>query len=275
MALGLKAQLYPPMPIKLICTDFDGTLFAEFENPPVPLRLQQIIAQLQAGGAKWVINTGRDLASLLETTGRARLGIKPDFVVVVEREIFRHHDSEYVEDTAWNQASRRAHAELFRRVRAAVPRLRQWVEARFTATIYEDVYSPFCFIAERPEDAEAIHQYLDEYCRTVPNLTVMRNDVYARLSHQAFNKGTALTEIARQGGLTPQEMFAAGDHLNDLPMLSLRHAHWLAAPANAIESVKAAVRQQNGHVSQLPCGHGVREALEVFLSLASESPASG
>ena len=30
-------------PIKLISTDFDGTLFAEFESPPIPQSLQQLI----------------------------------------------------------------------------------------------------------------------------------------------------------------------------------------------------------------------------------------
>jgi hypothetical protein len=156
-------------------------------------------------------------------------------------------------------------------VHADVPRLRAWVEARFKATIYEDIYSPFCFIAESNADAEVIHEFLDVYCRDVPNLTVNRNDIYARLSHESFNKGTALAEIARQLGVTASETFAAGDHLNDVPMLSREHAHWLATPANGIETVKALVRKQNGHVSELPCGHGVAEAMEAFLRKISES----
>src|SRR6266550_7556587 len=45
-------------PIKLISTDFDGTLFAEFQNPPIPKSVELIIARLQARGSKWVINTG-------------------------------------------------------------------------------------------------------------------------------------------------------------------------------------------------------------------------
>ena len=85
------------LPIKLISTDFDGTLHADHEDPPVPLDLQQMIAALQARGAKWVINTGRDLSSLLETLGRARLRIKPDFLVVVEREIYCHREAQYIE----------------------------------------------------------------------------------------------------------------------------------------------------------------------------------
>ena len=32
------------LPISLISTDFDGTLFAEFESPPVPDDLQDLIA---------------------------------------------------------------------------------------------------------------------------------------------------------------------------------------------------------------------------------------
>jgi len=253
------------MPIKLISTDFDGTLFAEFENPPVAPALQSLIGYLQSRGAKWIINTGRDLSSLLETLGRAHLSIKPDFLVIVEREIYHHRESEYVEDRPWNRACDDAHAELFVRVRPDVPRLREWVEARFPATIYEDAYSPFCIIAERREDAEVIHDYLLEYCREVPKLDLMRNDVYSRFCHEAYNKGKALAEIARQLHFTAAETFAAGDHLNDLPMLSREYAHWLAAPANAIDIVKATVRQQGGHVSELMCGHGVAEGLRSFL----------
>lgn len=37
--------------------------------------------------------------------------------------------------------------------------------------------------------------------------------------------------------LGPAEVFAAGDQLNDLPMLSRQYAHWLAVPGNAVNSV--------------------------------------
>jgi hydroxymethylpyrimidine pyrophosphatase-like HAD family hydrolase len=252
--------------IKLISTDFDGTLFAEFEDPPVPLVLQNLIARLQQQGAKWVINTGRDLSSLMESLGRAHLLVKPDFLVLVEREIYSHVHSQYVEDAAWNRACDRAHAELFLRVRPDVSRLRAWVEERFGAVYYEDAWSPFCVIADRNDDAEVIHEFLTDYCRTVPHLNVVRNDVCSRFSHEDFNKGTALAEIARQLCVAPEETFAAGDHLNDLPMLSRRHACWLAAPANAILAIKEVVRRQNGFVSELSHGHGVAEGLEHCLN---------
>src|SRR5947208_5770931 len=78
-------------PIKLISTDFDGTLFAEFENPPIPKSVESLIGDLQARGAKWVINTGRDMSSLMEALGRARISIQPDYLVLVEREIYLHY----------------------------------------------------------------------------------------------------------------------------------------------------------------------------------------
>jgi HAD superfamily hydrolase (TIGR01484 family) len=253
------------LPIQLISTDFDGTLFAEFENPPVPMRLQDQIASLQSQGTRWIINTGRDLSSLLEGISRARLSIKPDFLVLVEREIYVHQGHQYVEHQEWNQQCSRMHQELFASVRADLPQLRQWIQQRFNATIYEDSYSPFCFIADRLEDADRIHEYLNEYCESVPNLMVMRNDVYARFCHKAFNKGSAMSEVGRLLGVSAENTFAAGDHLNDLPMLSREYARFLVAPHNAIDAVQAAVRKQDGFVSAYPCGQGVAEGLEYFL----------
>jgi hypothetical protein len=201
----------------------------------------------------------------MEGIARARLTIKPDYLVVVEREIFALRDSAYYPSENWNQCCRSAHAELFARIRHDVPRLNEWIHQRFKATLYEDEFSPFCMIADSNGDADGIQTYLDEYCRQVPGLVLVRNDVYARFSHAGFNKGTALGEIARQLGVSRDQTFAAGDHFNDLPMLSGEHARHLAAPDNAIPEVKELVRRQSGYVSHQPWGHGVARALEFFL----------
>ena len=253
------------LPIQLLSTDFDGTLFAEFENPPVPVKLQELIGRLQAQGVIWVINTGRDLSGLMEALGRSRLSVKPDYLVLVEREIYCHEDSRYVELADWNRDCSHAHAELFLRVREDVPKLMAWVNERFSATVYEDAYSPFCLIAEKNADADVIHSYLDKYCETVPGLTVVRNDVYARFSHSGYNKGTALGELSRRLGIAAENVLAAGDHLNDLPMLLTEHAKYLVAPRNAVETVKAKVRSQNGYVSELLQGHGIADGIEFHL----------
>ena len=256
------------LPIQLISTDFDGTLHADSETPPVPLDLQALIGRLQALGAKWVINTGRDLSSVMEGIARARLSIRPDYLVVVEREVYLHEDARYVQCVEWNEACRRDHDLLFEKVRQDVPRLVSWISQRFAATLYEDDYSPFCLIAESNHQADRIQEYLEEYCQGVPALTLVRNDVYARFSHVAYNKGTALAEIARRLGVTKERVFAAGDHFNDVPMLSAEFAAYLVAPDNAIEPVKQLVRNQSGYVSHQPWGHGVARGLEHYLTKA-------
>lgn len=256
------------LPIQIISTDFDGTLHADHETPPVPVRLQELIGDLQRRGAKWVINTGRDLTSLMEGLGRARLSIEPDWLVTVEREIYFREGSRYFPLQPWNGDCERAHCELFKAVEKDLPRLFQWVNGRFHASVYSDAYSPFCLIAGNNTDADDIEAHLIDYCESVPNLTVVRNDVYARFSHTAYSKGTALAEITRQLGLTREAVFAAGDHFNDLPMLLDEHAYWLVAPANAITPVKEAVWREGGYVSDRHWGHGVADGLEAAMKEA-------
>ena len=254
------------LPIKLISTDFDGTLFAEFDTPPIPLELQELIGDLQSKGAKWVINTGREMTSLMLALNDAKLKVHPDYLVLVEREIHERQGTHYKGFDDWNANCLKLHAELYERVQDDIPRLAEWVKSRFTATVYSDIYSPFCFIAGNNSEADVIHNFLNEYCVSIPNLVVVRNDIYARFSHADYNKGTALMELARRLKISPEEIFAAGDHLNDLPMLSRKCARWIAAPANAVEEVKKAVRRENGFVSKLSHGHGVADALRFSLA---------
>jgi HAD superfamily hydrolase (TIGR01484 family) len=261
------SELMKP-PIKLISTDFDGTLHTDFENPPVPRELETLIGALQQRGVYWVINTGRDLASLMESLTKAGLKIRPDYVVVVEREIYELKERDFVSVRDWNDRCTELHRELFEQVEPHLSRIRDWIKTRYKALVYEDLYSPFCLIAEKVRDAEEIHEYLEVSCKDIGDLVIMRNDIYARYSHKAYNKGTALAEIARRLGIKPDEIVAAGDHLNDLPMLSNTFARWLVAPVNAIDAVKETVRRQNGYVSEKHCGHGVAHGISQVLKSA-------
>jgi hypothetical protein len=257
------------MALRLLSTDFDGTLFNEFEHPPVPPRLEQMIAFLRRRGAKWVINTGRDLSSLLETLGRARLKLQPDYLVLVEREIYVHDGACYKPLQDWNGACRAAHDALFARLAPALPELRAWITAHHGgATVYEDAFSPLCVIAKSQASARAITAHLAAFARAQGDVAVVENDVYIRFSHAAYDKGRALAEIARRLGVQTDQTAAAGDHFNDLPMLRLEHAGHLIAPANAIAEVKAQVTAQGGYVSSQPCGHGVAAGLEYLLERA-------
>lgn len=259
------------LPIQIISTDFDGTIFAEFENPPIAAKFVTLISELQSRGAKWIINTGRDMSGLMEALARSRIPVQPDALVLVEREIYFHRDSRYVGHEEWNGQCTAAHAELFARIRADLPRLTEWISARYDTTVYEDAYSPFCLVSRRLSDAEAIHVYLDDYCRTMPDLHVVRNDVYARLAHSGYDKGKGLAEIARLWSVSREHILVAGDHLNDVPMLRREYAHYLVTNANAIPLVKETIRSQDGFISRHACGHGVADGLAHYLALAQEA----
>jgi hydroxymethylpyrimidine pyrophosphatase-like HAD family hydrolase len=73
-----------------------------------------------------------------------------------------------------------------------------------------------------------------------------------------------LAELQRLTDISSDETFAAGDNFNDLPMLNLAFARFLACPSNAIEDVKETVRNQGGFVAGQDSGLGVDEALRYF-----------
>ena len=102
----------------------------------------------------------------------------------------------------------------------------------------------------------------------------MRNTIYLRFCHEAYSKGTALGELARLTGISREEIFAAGDHYNDLPMLDGRFAQWVACPGNAVAPVKEAVAQAGGYVAKGECSAGVVEALLYFGALEEQRRAS-
>tara|TARA_B100001939_G_scaffold342143_1_gene352854 strand:- start:1040 stop:1843 length:804 start_codon:yes stop_codon:yes gene_type:complete len=257
-----------PTPLQLICTDFDGTLHSDFTEPPVPHALQTKLAQLQAQGATWVINTGRTLDDLRLGIDHAKLTVHPDYVVVVEREIFRCVEHGYEPLTEWNDRCTRMQSALFASIADRLPELFDWVNLHFSANVYEDEWSPFCLIARNNRDADAIQEYVDAFFVGDSQLTFVRNDIYGRLSHTDFTKGTALTELARQLGIPREGIFVAGDHWNDLSMLQPERAEWLVSPANSISEVLTHMERIDGFIAPSECGDGVLEGLEWALHQA-------
>jgi len=90
----------------------------------------------------------RDMSSLTGGHGAGACGCSAGLPGAGEREIHVHDGVRYVGLEPWNTACARAHEDLFARIRPDLPRLTEWINARFNATVYEDPYSPFCLIAE-------------------------------------------------------------------------------------------------------------------------------
>ena len=251
-----------PSALKLICTDFDGTLHSDFTEPPVPKALQRKLKELQADGTQWVINTGRTLEDLQHGLDLADLSVHPDYVVVVEREIHRWDGSKFQPHSEWNERCAATQAALFAQITDRLPEIFDWVNLHFTASVYEDEWSPFCLIAHNNADADEIQQFVEKQISNEPLLTFVRNDVYARLSHIEYTKGTALNEVARLLNIPCEGILAAGDHWNDISMLQPNCAQWIVAPANAITKVAQHVKSIDGFLANSDSGQGVLEGLE-------------
>jgi hypothetical protein len=253
-----------PADIRLISTDFDGTIHEDFAHAAIPHALQDKLAELQSAGVCWVINTGRDLSSLMESLGRAHCRVQPDYVVTVEREIHQHIRGHYQAVEPWNAECTRDHLAIFTQHSAELDALMTSLEERFDANFYRDGWSPLCAIARSNSQMDAIQAELETFCTAVGELVPVRNDVYVRLSHRRYSKGTALQEIQRRLGLTAAQTVAAGDHLNDLPMLRRSVAEWLVTPANGLPEVKAQVTAEGGFLASKKCGEGILEGLAHF-----------
>jgi hydroxymethylpyrimidine pyrophosphatase-like HAD family hydrolase len=258
---SLCPRMSPGASLRLLSTDFDGTIHDDFGDPKIPHRLQERIAAFQARGGHWVINTGRDMASLMETLGRARVSVQPDYLILVEREIYERKHDRFVPVEPWNSRCTDDHARLFRSLATELEQQIQSLSARHEATFYADPFSPLCAIARSNLQMDEIHAELDTFCERHPELVAVRNDIYVRLSHRGYSKGTALSELGRILGIGPEARVAAGDHLNDLPMLRREHAHHLISPYNALAAVQMQVKAEGGWIAGKTAGNGTLEGL--------------
>ena len=251
-----------PATVRLVSTDFDGTIHEDFVRPGIPMALQHKLAALQNAGVTWVINTGRDKASLMQSLEQTDIRVRPDYVVLVEREIFRRvGPSEYVPVEPWNTACTQAHTGLFRILGPQLARLRAHLEQTYTAQLYADPYSPICIIAQDNQQMDEIETTVRTSMRPFPTSQIVRNSIYLRLSHRGYSKGTALAEIQRILGISADHTVVAGDHLNDLPMLHPTYARYLISPHNSVPPVQSQVRQHGGYLAAKPSGLGTLEGL--------------
>ena len=131
--------------------------------------------------------------------------------------------------------------------------------------IYEPE-GPAGLIAASEDEMNRVTEFIEQARAKQPKFNYQRNTVYLRFCHADYHKGAALSELARLLEIARDNIFAAGDHHNDVSMLDGKFAAMPACPANAIPEVKAAVQGADGYVAQREHGAGVHEALMHFLS---------
>jgi HAD superfamily hydrolase (TIGR01484 family) len=259
------------LPIRLLSTDFDGTLVSRADGPVFDLQCMELIRQLQDGGAIWAINTGRSV-DLLETgLAEFALPIRPDFILTTERDVFRpgRNGGKWEPFGEWNERCARDHAELFSSADSILAEFVDFATNQTKARLLYNFAGLEGLVAESEEEMERITDFIRQARAGHPKLDYQRNGIYLRFCHADYHKGAVLAELGRLLEISRENIFAAGDHHNDISMLDGTFAAMPSCPANAIPEVQHAVRKAGGYIAQKDHGAGVHEALLHFVNADS------
>jgi HAD superfamily hydrolase (TIGR01484 family) len=252
--------------IRLLSTDFDGTIVCRTGGQLLDPACMELIRDLQSTGAIWAINTGRSVDLLESGLADFSFPVRPDFILTSERDVFRPgaNGEKWEAFGDWNERCARDHAELFSASQSVLAEVIDFVTQKTKARVIYEPDGPAGLIAESEEEMDRVTEFIEQARRKQPKFNYQRNTVYLRFCHADYHKGAALAELARLIEIPRENIFAAGDHHNDISMLDGKVAAMPSCPANAIPEVKDAVRAANGFVAQGECGAGVYEALRYF-----------
>jgi HAD superfamily hydrolase (TIGR01484 family) len=249
----------------ILSFDFDGTLVFPEGDPVFHPTLGQMIQQLRAQGAVWVINTGRSLSQTIQGLAQHGIFMQPDYIIAQECDIYRPGlFSQWRDYGSWNRQARKAHERFVKDHQASLNAIRQMVESQTRAQFLSGDYGELGIVGSTEEELDMICAFIDTHARQFPDIGYHRNGIYLRFSHSGYSKGTALSELARLLGMDSSRCFAAGDNLNDLSMLNPLHARMIATPGNGLPAVKKHVLQHGGFVATRPASEGMIEALKHY-----------
>ena len=254
--------------MRLLSTDFDGTIVSHVSEPILDASCMDLIGDLQAAGAMWAINTGRSVDLLESGLTDFCFPFRPDFILTSERDVFRpgSNGTKWEAFGDWNEQCARDHAELFSSASSVLAEVIDFVNQKTKARIIYEPDGPAGLIAASEEEMDRVTEFIEQARQKQPKFNYQRNTVYLRFCHADYHKGAALAELARLIQIPRENIFAAGDHHNDISMLDGEVAAMPACPANAISEVKEAVRAAGGYVAGREHGAGVYDAIMYFLN---------
>ena len=178
--------------LRMVCTDFDGTIADGDGNPISPDFFERLVAARRRGKVYWVINTGRTFESLRSELVRRKAPIWPEWVVGLEREIWLVRNQRGVGWFEWNRKCELLHQQLFASVKPLWKLIEDYVAHHTQAHLVEDAGSPLGIIAETEEEADEISAYMTPLLQNWPSLVAVRNSIYFRFSHKSYHKGACL-----------------------------------------------------------------------------------
>ena len=254
------------MQIKLLSIDFDGTMVSRVSEPVLNRECMELIRDLQDQGAVWAINTGRSVDLLESGLTDFEVPIRPDFILTSERDVFRpdSNGDKWEAFGDWNARCARDHAELFSAAKSILAEVVDFVTQKTKAQLLYHSEGLEGLRAENEDEMNRIVDFIEQARGGDTKFHYQRNTIFLRFCHADYHKGAVLAELGRLLDVPRENIFAAGDHHNDISMLNGEVAGMPACPANAIDEVKAAVRKAGGYIAQREHGAGVYDALRHF-----------
>jgi len=251
--------------IKLVATDFDRTLLYK----GFPLELLQVFLRIIDKGIFVGICSGRnwwDMQSILSRHGIDFGNPYPQFLICRHSFVYWIHKGKLKEDKEWNEV-------MIKRIECVTRKMStyicEWIEKLRQAgynytrwTLYHDYGFEVMFASDK--EAEEVRQLMTKLVVQIPEVEVTRNYWGINVTVAGIDKGKALKHVADYLDLSPTQILAIGDSLNDMSMLDGRYRFLSAAVVNADEAVKQAVLKNNGVVATKPGGMGVLEILKKF-----------
>jgi HAD superfamily hydrolase (TIGR01484 family) len=242
-------------------------MVSHVSEPILDPECMKLIRELQSSGTVWTINTGRSVDLLESGLADFEFPIRPDFILTTEREVFRpgSNGDKWEPFGDWNERCARDHAELFSSSQSVLGEVVDFVTQKTKAQLLYHTEGLEGLRAANEQEMDRIVEFIEQARDPESKFNYQRNTIYLRFCHSDYHKGAALAELARLINVPRENIFAAGDHHNDISMLNGEVAAMPACPANAIDEVKSAVRKAGGYVAKQEHGAGVHEALEFFL----------
>jgi hydroxymethylpyrimidine pyrophosphatase-like HAD family hydrolase len=249
--------------IRLLSTDFDGTLIGHPSDGRCSPKLAEALCDYSRAGGLWAVNTGRSLPHAIEGLEQFACPVAPHFLLTNEREVFRKDETgEWCDFGNWNQICHDVHAALFSEASGIFDAIITKIPTTADVTVIHESGLPVGLITSDEGVMESVVAALAPVREEFADFSWQRNTVYLRFCHQSYHKGAALAELCRLTGISSSETMAAGDHFNDLSMLCGKYSAFVACPDNAIPIVKETVRAAGGFVSAQKFGDGIADALE-------------
>src|SRR3954453_12285341 len=147
-----------PAPIRLLSTDFDGTLVAHGADPVLDESCMAAIEPLQEQGVLWAINTGRSVDLLESGLADFDFPVHPDFILTSERDIFRPapNGGRWEPYGDWNTRVARDHAELFASASSVLAEVIDFVNHKTRARVIYERHGPEGLVAQDEAEMERI-----------------------------------------------------------------------------------------------------------------------